>query len=235
MDLYYPPDSTASSRHPTIVIVAGFPDPGHQKFVGCKFKETGWCGSWGRLIAASGMVTIIYSNREPVADLEAVLRHARQNAAALRVDENRMGLMATSGNGPLGLFALMTLQPQFLKCAALCYPYTMDVDGNTGIAEAARQWGFANPTAGTTVDHISSDIPLLVVRAGQDQFAQLNESLDRFIAKALAGNLPVTFVNHAKAPHSFDLQDGGDFSREVIRQILAFMRFHLREGTPDSE
>jgi hypothetical protein len=55
----------------------------------------------------------------------------------------------------------------------------------------------------------------------------LNETLDRFVAAALACNLPVTVANHASAPHAFDVMDDSEISREIIRQILAFMRFHL--------
>jgi hypothetical protein len=56
---------------------------------------------------------------------------------------------------------------------------------------------------------------------------RLNETLDRFIAKGLAGNLPVTLVNHANGPHAFDLFHESETSREVVRRILAFLRFNL--------
>jgi hypothetical protein len=51
--------------------------------------------------------------------------------------------------------------------------------------------------------------------------------MDRFLAKALSLNLPVTFVNHAEAPHAFDLMHDSETSREIIRRILEFLRFHL--------
>jgi hypothetical protein len=56
---------------------------------------------------------------------------------------------------------------------------------------------------------------------------RLNETLDRFVVKALERDLPVTLVNHASAPHAFDLFQDGETSREIVRQILAFLRFHL--------
>jgi hypothetical protein len=68
----------------------------------------------------------------------------------------------------------------------------------------------------------------MVVRAGQDAVPGVNVSIDHFVASALARNLPVTVVNHTTAPHSFDLLDDTEASREVIRQILAFLRIHLR-------
>jgi hypothetical protein len=55
----------------------------------------------------------------------------------------------------------------------------------------------------------------------------LNEALDGFVHQALTCNLPVTVVNHAEAPHAFDLFHDSEVSREIIRRILQFMRFHL--------
>jgi hypothetical protein len=40
-------------------------------------------------------------------------------------------------------------------------------------------------------------------------------------------NLPIRFANHAAGPHSFDVMDDSEASREIIRQILAFMQNHL--------
>jgi len=37
----------------------------------------------------------------------------------------------------------------------------------------------------------------------------------------------MTFVNHRTGPHAFDLLDDSEASREIIRQILGSMQFHL--------
>jgi hypothetical protein len=66
----------------------------------------------------------------------------------------------------------------------------------------------------------------LVVRAGRDQFG-VNTSLDSFIAGALQKDLPVRMINHAGAPHAFDLFEDSEATREIIREILRFMQFHL--------
>jgi acetyl esterase/lipase len=225
MDIYYPPDAQSGARLPAVVFVAGYPDPGLEKMLGCKFKEMGAYVSWGRLTAASGMVAITYTNREPAADVQALLRYVRQHATALGVDERRIGLWACSGNVPLALSMLMN--EASLKCAVLCYGLMLDLEGATHVAEAAKTWGFANPCAGKSIADLPRGVPLFVARAGQDQMPHLNETIDDFMAAALAQNLPVTFVNHPTAPHAFDLFDDSEASREIIRRILAFMRFHL--------
>src|SRR5450759_2312985 len=89
MDLYSPPDSRSGARAPAVAIVAGFPDAGFQARLGCRFKEMESSVSWARLLAASGLVAITYTNREPAGDLHALLHHVRVDAAALGIDENR--------------------------------------------------------------------------------------------------------------------------------------------------
>ncbi len=113
------------------------------------------------------------------------------------------------------------------RCAVLCYGYMLDRDGATSVADAAKQWGFANPTAGKLVADLRRDVPLLLARAGRDQMPGLNETLDRCVIQMLSDNLPVTLVNYSVGPHAFDIVDDTPMSREVIRWILAFLQFHL--------
>jgi acetyl esterase/lipase len=116
---------------------------------------------------------------------------------------------------------------EYLKCSVLCYGLMLDTDGFTHVADAAGMWGFVNPCAGKSVADLPKDVPLFIARAGLDEMPHLNETLDRFLAQALTCNLPITFTNHPEAPHAFDLFHDSEESREIIRQILAFMRFHL--------
>ena len=227
MDIYYPPDFERGAQKPAVVVVAGYPDPGFEKRVGCKFKEMGSSVSWGRLMAASGLVAITYMNREPEADVHALLQYVRQNAAPLGIDENRIGVWASSGNVPLALSVLMQEGGDYLKCAVLCYGLMLDLDGSIRVAEAARMWGFANPCAGRSINDLPQNLPLFIARAGRDEIPHLNETIDRFVVQALTCNLPITFVNHPTAPHAFDLFHDSETSREIVRRILAFMQFHL--------
>ncbi len=87
--------------------------------------------------------------------------------------------------------------------------------------------GFVNPGAGKSIDDLPRDLPLSVLRAGQDQMPHLNDSINTFVAAALASNLPLTLANHATGPHAYDLLDDNETAREMIRSILAFFRFHL--------
>lgn len=228
MDIYYPPDSKSEARTPAVIFVSGYPDPGFQKMLGCKLKEMESYISWGRLTAASGVAAITYTTgNEPAADVHALIRYVRQNAATLGIDEDKIGIWSCSGNVPNALSVLMREGQDHLKCAVLCYGLMLDLGGDTSVADAARQWGFANPCDGKSVADIPQGVPLFIVRAGRDEMPHLNETIDRFLSEALSYNLPVTFVNHPTAPHAFDVMDDSETSREIIRRILAFMRFHL--------
>jgi pimeloyl-ACP methyl ester carboxylesterase len=226
MDIYYPADRRTGVRLPAVVLAAGYPDEGYERVVGCRFKDMRWCVSWGELLAVSGMIAVTYANRTPTADIQALLEHIRKNALRLGIDENRIGLLASSGNAPLGLSTLMERGNQ-LKCGVFCYSFLLDLDGATAVAEASRRFGFVNPCVGKSIDDIPSAIPLLLVRGGRDQMPGLNESIDRFIARALERNLPVTLVNDPDAPHAFDLFQDDETSRHFIRQMLEFMKFRL--------
>lgn len=219
MDVYSPQNMKNGERVPVVVVVLGYPDP--KGF----FRQMGWTVSWAQLIAASGRAAVIYGTRDPADDIHAVLRHIRNNAEEFGIDENRIGILAASANVVVALSALM--QDHSLSCAALLCGFTLDFDGSAVVAEAAKEYGFANACAGKSVDALPANVPLYLLRAGREHFPGLNESMDRFIAKALARNLPMTLVNHHTGSHTFDLDDDGEASREIIRQTLAFLQRNL--------
>jgi hypothetical protein len=103
----------------------------------------------------------------------------------------------------------------------------LDFDRSSRVSDAARQFGFVNPCTGKSVADLVRDLPMFIARAGRDQMPGLNEALDHFVLDAVTCNLPMTFVNHSAAPHAFDLLHDSALSREIIRQILRFLQFHL--------
>ena len=217
-----------ASRRPAVLLTTGFRDHGIQKAIGCHAKDMQSYESWGRLLAATGVAAVTYVNDEPVSDARAILEHLRENAETLQIDAGRIGVWACSGNVPTALSLLMS--GSAVSCAALLYGYMLDVDGSTGVRDAARTWHFANPTAGRHASDLPADLPLLVVRAGCDSMAGLNDSIDRFTTQALEHNLPLTLVNLPNAHHAFDTVDVDRPSRLAIRCVLDFLRRHTSEG-----
>jgi len=116
-----------------------------------------------------------------------------QHAAALGLDEHRIGIWAASGNVPLALWALM--QPaDLLKWRRALYGYMLDSRRPTGVAEA-RSCSAHQSERGTSIAICRR--PAAADRArGKGAVRRLNT---RSIAlrAALARNRPITLVNHA--------------------------------------
>jgi acetyl esterase/lipase len=173
--------------------------------------------SWARLVAASGMIGVTYSNRVPD-DGRAVLAYLRSNAAALGIDEARLAIWAASGNSPMAMSLL-----DGVRCAALCYPF-IGLGNGPEVQQAAAMFHFAAPAM--TLEELPA-IPLFVARAGRDEMPGLNALIDRFVPAAIARGLPITVVNHPTGPHSFELLEDSPTTRAVVQQLLAFLQIHL--------
>jgi len=207
-DVYAPAAQESSG---TVVLVAGYPDDGFERMLGCRFKEMRQTASWASLFAASGMTAIAYTNRDPLPDLRALLG---------TLDGQPIGLWATSGNVPAALGCLTKTFPVPIRCAAFLYGYMVDV------AEVAKSFHFADP--GTTFDDLRWDVPIFVARADRDATPNLNASIDRFAEEAARRSAPLTFMNHPHGPHVFDLLDDSDTSRHIVERLVAFLRAQLR-------
>lgn len=227
MDVYLPAGAARDARVPAVIMVHGYTDPGFQRLLGCRFKDMAVTVDWARSMAASGLAAITYTNRNPVGDVESLLRHVGSHLAPLGIDADRLGLFACSGHGPLALSVLMSGLWVKVKCAALMYPCTLDLGGAGDMADAAARFRFAYPCTGKSLDDLPTHVPLFIARAGRDDTPGLNVALDRFVSAALARNLPIELINHASAPHAFDLLATGEPSKEIVRLALAFLRVHL--------
>jgi acetyl esterase/lipase len=220
----YRPDG-ATGLVPAVLIIEGYPDPGFAAFLGCRFMEMDWSISLARLIGASGLAAVTYANREPVADANRLLEHLATSGATLGIDPGRLGLWATSGHGPLAVSLLHRV-----GCAVLSNAYTRDIAPATHVADAAATFRFAAPPAPES----GVATPMFVIRSGQDEMPGLNESLDRFVARAAALNTPVTVAHHPDAPHSFELFHDSERTREILRQALTFLQCTLAPQAPQA-
>lgn len=201
---------------PALLFVSGFPDEGFAMRMGCALKDMRCYVDWARLVAVSGVAAVAYSNREP-ADAHLALAYLREHGGELGIDPRRIGVIAFSGNGPMGLGVI----DDRVRCAVFIYAYLY------GAAPLAQVIGFADGVPGKTPDDFPAKLPVLVARAGSDEVPGLNDTIDAFVAAALARNLPLTLINQPDAMHAFDINQDSDGSREVIRRVLDFIRHHL--------
>ena len=229
MDVYAPPGLAKGERRPAVLFIHG--GAGAET----RPKDWGIYISWGRLVAASGMVGVTFTHRlgypkpllaEAAGDVEAAVNYVRANADSLGVDRDRVCLAAYSGGGPL-LSAAMRDRPPYVRCLVAFYAF-LDVQQSEPhrTHEAPETVKSFSP-----ITHLSSDAgriaPIFVARAGLDEIPTMNDSIDRFVREALERNAAVTFVNHPRGVHGFDNQTDDERSREIIRAALAFMKTHL--------
>ena len=226
LDVYAPARRAPSVALPAIVLVAGYSDLGYENVMGCRFKDMAVSTSWARLVASFGMIAVTYGNARPAEDLQAMLQYLREHAAELGIDAERLALWGQSGNGALALATLAGSPRGSFRCAIFSCAYLADLEGATDVAAAATQWRFTYPD-GFALEDVPADLPVFIARAGQEQDPGLNRAVDRLVAAMLGANRPVTCVNFAAAPHAFELFHDTLETREMIRQMMRFARFHL--------
>ena len=168
-----------------------------------ELPDWGQYTSWPRLVAARGMAAIVYETNATDADTiaaqtAAFFKYVRAHASELKIDASRIALWACSANVRL---ATKLVAEEDFRAAALYY----------GIMANAPK---------------SVDLPVLVTRAGLDS-AMINDSIDRWVAQAVALDMPLTFINYPQGVHAFDLRNDTDESRAIISQTLDFLEFHL--------
>jgi acetyl esterase/lipase len=219
-DLYAPAGDARATA--AVVLIHGGPGPG----LGA--RRWGIYTSYGRILAASGMIGIAFDHRflgpdklrDSVEDLEDLLRHVRDEAGTLGIDAGSLALWAFSGGGPL-LAAPLRERPSWLKLAVAYYAAMEPLAGSydesfSAIAALGRD--------------ASNAPPIVLARAGRDMFPQINSSIDRFVAAANTAGATVDLLTHPAGRHGFDILDPGERSSQIIQHTLGVLRRSL-EGS----
>ena len=200
MDVYYPPDETDDSRWPAVIIVAGYPGTMEPRPTTLTYKEIGWTVSMCRLIAVSGMVAIAYTNRDPVADLQALFEHIHECAESLRIDPARGRGHRSVGERPdsphdhhAGRQSNAGLRGVRLRMSARSR--WRDRRGRCGAAVWLRK-----PRRRPHVCGSSTGCAALITRAGRDQFPAMNASIDSFIRHGLDRESPDNLREPCRRP-----------------------------------
>ncbi len=229
MDVYIPPGLAKDERRPAVLFIHGSVPAGSPA------KNMGILTSWGRLVAASGMVGVTFTHRlgfpkpllaEAASDVNTALDYIRTNADSLNIDKDRICLAAYSGGGPM-LSIAMRDNSQYVRCLVAFYAF-MDIQQS----EMHR----ANETPDlvktfSPITYLASDVskiaPMFIARAGLDDVPTMNDSIDRYTREAISKNAAITVANHPQGVHGFDNQTDDDRSLEIIQSVIAFMKMHL--------
>lgn len=223
-DLYAPVG--ASRPSPAVILVHGGPIPS----LGA--RRWGIFESYGRLLAATGMIGITFDHRflgpdrlaDSATDLADLVVHVRAHAASFGIDENRLALWTFSGGGALLATALRERSSWWRLLVA--YYGVMEPLGNVGSAYDERLSAIA-----ALRGDASNAPPIVLARAGKDDPA-IQSTIDRFLAAANSSGATVDLFTHPRGHHGFDILDADDRSREIIRLTLAAVKDSLGVGAP---
>lgn len=158
---------------------------------------------WGKLTAVSGMIAITHQSRntDVAADISDLISYVRTNAASLKIDENKIGIWSCSANVRAALPMVTQEDRKYIRSVVFYY----------GVMNSEK---------------VRFDVPMLVARAGQD-VPNINGTIDAYITRAIAQDAPLTLVSYSDGQHAFDVLDNNDQTREIIKQTLDFLKFHL--------
>jgi acetyl esterase/lipase len=216
-DLYAP--AARSGASPAVILIHGGPGPR----LGA--RRWGLYESYGRMLAATGMIGIAFDHRllgldrypDSAADLADLVRHVRAESSGFGIDPARLALWAFSGGGPL-LAAPLRERPSWLKLVVAYYAAMEPFGG--GQDESFSPIAALGPDA-------SNAPPIVLARAGRDMVPEINPSIDRFVAAANSKGATVDLLTHPTGRHSFDILDPGDRSSQIIERTLAALRRSL--------
>ncbi len=228
MDVLYPPNWHPGLRLPAVLFANDFP----------LSSEYGKCGkscypypSWGRLVAANGLIAVAYDS-DYANDLEAVAEHIRSNAADLGIDGDRLGVMGVSSDAALAESFAYQANRDYVKFVVLYYGYLFTPDnlGRDEFNQVGQNLFYAAELP--DVKQLRADLPVLIVRCGLDHAGDL-ESTDHFVTLAQAAGAPVTLIKFDEGSHMFDSSDVsvGDVKAkaiEIIKQTLDFMKTNFK-------
>ena len=230
MDVYQPPNLAKNDKRPAVIFIHGGAKPQWTA------KDWGVFTSWGRLMAASGFVSVTFTHRleymnksldNAAADVNEAMTYIRANADKYNIDKDRICLIGFSAGGSM-LSVAMRGDTPFIKCVVGFYAF-MDISQSdykkTETPETVKAF--------SPITYLEKDAnklpPLFIARAGRDEVPGVNDSIDRFVQQAISKNIALNFANHPNGVHAFDNQTDDERSREIIRQAIEFIKIHSGE------
>lgn len=220
LDVYYPPAYEFDERLPAVVFINAFSTTSDtlltrpdgmpvEPLPSFDFQNSDSYTGMGTLVAASGMIGIVYgTGDDPARDVSDAMEWTMANAGELGVDPQHVAVWMWSAHTLTGLRAVMDdsgLWQQDLDCAVVY-----------------NGW--------MPVDRVRADLPVQVVKAlGDEQF--FIDSIDAFMLEAESVGAPVDYFE-VDGPHGFYAKPGFEAIAEVtFQRTLEFLGSHLETGS----
>jgi dienelactone hydrolase len=214
-NIYAPVMKSVTQTFPCIIFVSGF--------AALNFRQVRIYKDWAKLMAANGMVGIVYETSSPAQDFDKLIEYLTANSKKLHIDKNQLGIWSASGNSLLAVNKVNTTD--LFKCHAIYYGLTTTTRSRhlKEVEDMSKQNGFAFEVNGEYV----AKVPTLIVRAGNDNWKTILDSIDEFTNELLSKNIPFELINYPEGRHAFDMLDNNDTSRRIILQTVQFFKREL--------
>jgi acetyl esterase/lipase len=212
-DIYLP---AARGTYPVVVLVSGG--------AVADWRTAAFYTSFARVLAAEGIAAVNFDKRlardrnaVPLAseDTLALVDYLKGNAAKYGLDTSRLCSWHFSAGGTVAGTMLSEKSPA--SCLVLTYAIL-------SLGEADQDEKLAPYSALMQARQRADKFPpTLVVRAGRDAKI-LNDSIDAFVAAALAKNAPVSLINYPAGDHGFEILNDTADTRRVIAQSISWLK-----------
>ena len=164
---------------------------------------------WGQIIAERGMVAVTYGIGNPGEGLKKISSWLDENSKLLGIDTSKIGFFSMNENG----------------CAIGMETLIIDNKNYTGPKSAFNIFYYGKLPL-LSRKEIYSDIPIMIVQT-EDNFRNVNESMDKFIVRAKETGAPVTKIFYDQGVHEFDYRQDTPKTREIIEATLNFMKENM--------
>lgn len=220
-DIYYPPDfqpapesgseadflpvSAEVDRIPFVVFPTSFTIEGFKTQDERSWKDQDSNISWACLLAVNGIGSVFYNPTSITEDLDDLMTFLYEHGSDLGLDRDRIGVLAFSGNGRVGIRLALDARPEYAP----------------GIRAAA--FFHANLRAGAIA---RKDVPFYLVYT-EHSGTEFEGLMKAFIKRGLRAGLDIT--ERKDAPYkNFQYDDESPVSKEIINGLIDFMVQHLQ-------
>lgn len=215
-DLYIPSTKVAAQTFPCVIFMSGY--------ARINFRHVQVYNDWARLMAANGLIGVVYETNEPNSDFDKLSEYLTANAKSLHVNEARIGIWSCSANSLLAMNKI-TESSKF-KCYSIYYGLTLTDDSE--YLKEAEELSKKNGFSFSVKKDYNSSTPILIVRAGKDSYTIILKSIDEFVKSLLAKNIHLELINYPDGQHGFDIVDDNTTSKQIIARTVEFFKRELK-------
>lgn len=221
MRLYYPPNIPPDALLPVVIQPNIMPDAAATNVFGAPLDEHPQVRYFGMLFAANGFASVTHGTTQ-IDDFDVLMSYLYENATELHLDYDTVGLYDCCF---ASYFSTMYAhQPGHENVKFIVNYFGAFNSPDRHLHDLWIKSTFGYYTQYPDLEAFRTDLPILVLRAGQVTDSLPTGMIDHFVETSLAENLDVTLINYPQGVLGLDaLQAKEVRTGQILRQTLTFM------------